>query len=399
MLDSAYWQSVAAAHRQALLEDVIPFWEKHSPDREAGGYFTCLDRQGRVYDTDKFMWLQGRQVWMLSKLCNALEKRPAWLALARHGHDFMRRHGMDEEGNWYFSLDRRGRPLVQAYNIFSDCFAAMAFSQYALASGSDEARAIARRTLDNILQRQANPKGRFNKSFPGTRPLVSLVLPMILCNLVLEMEWMLAPAEIDRIVDPALDVILGKCLDRRRLLLHEAVSPDGSPADGFEGRMVSPGHGIEATWFIMDIAARRGDKGLVNRCVDIALSLLEFGWDANHGGLFYFLDSENRPPERLDWDQKLWWVHAESLVAFAKGYALTGRQDCADAFEKIRAYTWERFPDPQYGEWFGYLNRRGEVLIDAKGGKWKGCFHVPRALWLVARAADEIVADDSGGPR
>jgi len=392
MPDISYWQSVFDTYRTALLEDVIPFWEKHSPDREAGGYFTCLDRQGRVYDTDKFMWLQGRQVWMFSKLYNTIEKRTAWLALAQLGYDFMRRHGMDEEGNWYFSLERRGRPLVQPCNIFSDCFAAMAFSQYALASGNNEARNIARRTLDNILQRQSNPKGHFNKGFPGTRPLASLVLPMILCNLTLEMEWMLDAATVDRILDPAISVILDKCLDRKRLILHEAVKPDGAPADCFEGRMISPGHGIEATWFVMDIAARRGDKALVNRCIDIALSLLEFGWDSDHGGIFYFLDCENRPPERLDWDQKLWWVHGESLVAFAKGFALTGRQDCADAFEKVHAYTWKRFPDPQYGAWFGYLNRRGEVLIDAKGGKWKGCFHVPRALWLVSQAADQIVA-------
>lgn len=32
------------------------------------------------------------------------------------------------------------------------------------------------------------------------------------------------------------------------------------------------------------------------------------------------------------------------------------------------------------GEWYGYLNRQGEVLLHLKGGKWKGCFHVPRAL-------------------
>jgi N-acylglucosamine 2-epimerase len=387
MPDSVDWTAISQTYRSALLQDVIPFWEKFSPDRETGGYLTCLDRQGRVYDTDKFMWLQGRQVWMFSKLYNTLEKRPAWLDLARHGKDFMQQQGRDSEGNWYFSLNRQGTPLIQPYNIFSDCFAAMAFSQYALASGDDEARTIARQTLANILRRQANPKGPYNTGFPGTRPLTSLVLPMILCNLALEMEWMLDSATLDQILDSSLAVILGKCLDRKHLRFHEAVNPDGSPADCFEGRMISPGHGIEAAWFVMDVAARRGDKVLINQCIDIALSLLQYGWDPVHGGLFYFRDCKDRPQDRLDWDQKLWWVHLESLVAFAKGYALTGRPDCAEAFTRIHDYAWKRFPDPQYGEWFGYLNRQGEVLIDAKGGKWKGCFHVPRALWLVSQAA------------
>lgn len=39
------------------------------------------------------------------------------------------KHGMDENGDWYFSLTREGKPIVQPYNIFSDCFAAMAFGE------------------------------------------------------------------------------------------------------------------------------------------------------------------------------------------------------------------------------------------------------------------------------
>ena len=55
-------------YQDALLNNIIPFWEKHSLDHENGGYFTCLDREGKVYDTDKFMWLQGRQAWMFCLL-------------------------------------------------------------------------------------------------------------------------------------------------------------------------------------------------------------------------------------------------------------------------------------------------------------------------------------------
>jgi len=93
---------------------------------------------------------------------------------------------------------------------------------------------------------------------------------------------------------------------------------------------------------------------------------------------------------QLEWDQKLSWVHAEALVALAKGYAYTGDQRCLDWFTKIHDYTWSHFNDPEYGEWFGYLNRRGEVLTDLKGGKWKGCFHVPRALYQVWKTFDSI---------
>ena len=38
-----------------LVKNVLPFWLQHSKDEANGGYFTCLDQQGKVYDTDKFM--------------------------------------------------------------------------------------------------------------------------------------------------------------------------------------------------------------------------------------------------------------------------------------------------------------------------------------------------------
>ena len=143
-----------ALFSNALLDDVMPFWQNHSIDTEMGGYFTCLDRDGTVYDTDKFMWLQARQVWTFSMLYNCLDKRSQWLEIAKHGLDFLQKYGMDKEGNWYFSLDRTGKPLVQPYNIFSDCFASLAFGEYAIASGDKKAEQIALQTYQNIIKRK-----------------------------------------------------------------------------------------------------------------------------------------------------------------------------------------------------------------------------------------------------
>jgi N-acylglucosamine 2-epimerase len=386
-------------YRSALLEDVLPFWEKHSLDMESGGYFTCLTRDGTVFDTDKFVWLQGRQVWMFSMLYNRLERRPRWLEIAKHGVDFLRLHGMDAGGNWYFSLTREGGPLVQACNIFSDCFAAMAFSQYALASGDEEAGRTALRTYRNILARRENPKGKYSKAVPGTRPLRSFSLPMILLNLALEMEWQLEPAELQSHLDVCIHEVTQVSLDRQRGLVYEYVAPDGSHVDCFEGRLINPGHGIEGMWFLMDIARRIKDSNLITLAVDTILRTLEFGWDKRFGGIFYFLDVEGRPPQQLEWDQKLWWVHAETLVALALGYLETGRRECLEWFEKVHEYTWKHFPDPQYGEWYGYLNRQGEVLLPLKGGKWKGCFHVPRCLYRCALLFNELAARNVVSPQ
>jgi len=378
------FKALAELYKNALLNDVLPFWEKYSVDWEQGGYYTCLDRNGKVYDTDKFIWLQNRQVWTFSMLYNQLDKRETWQSIARNGADFLAQHGRDADGNWYFALTREGKPLVQPYNIFSDCFAAMAFSQYALASGEDAAKDIAIAAYNNVLRRQDNPKGNYNKTYPGTRPMKSLAVPMILANLTLEMEWLLPPETLENVLTQTVQEVMIDFLNPQGLM-YENVAPDGSHIDCFEGRLINPGHGIEAMWFIMDIARRRQDTKTINQAVDIVLNILNFAWDSEYGGLYYFLDAAGHPPQQLEWDQKLWWVHLESLVALAMGYRLTGREECWEWYQKMHDYTWSHFADPQHGEWFGYLNRRGEVLLNLKGGKWKGCFHVPRALYLCWR--------------
>ena len=381
--------ALAEQYKQALLQDVIPFWEQHSIDPQ-GGYFTCLDRTGQVYDTDKFIWLQNRQVWMFSTFHQQIAPRDPWLNIAKHGAEFLAEHGRDREGNWYFALDRAGQPLVQPYNIFSDCFAAMAFSKYALASGEAGAKEVAMQAYHNVLRRKDNPKGQYTKAYPGTRPLKSLAVPMILANLTLEMAWLLPQTTLEQVLAATVQEVMTDFYDGDRGLMFEHVAPDGSHVDCFEGRLINPGHGIEAMWFIMEIANRRSDTKMIHQAIDVVINILNFAWDQKYDGLYYFMDSAGHPPQQLEWDQKLWWVHLETLVALAMGYRLTQREDCWEWFQKLHDYTWSHFADPDYGEWFGYLDRRGEVLLNLKGGKWKGCFHVPRALLLCWQQFEEL---------
>ncbi|WP_299411195.1 AGE family epimerase/isomerase [Acaryochloris sp. IP29b_bin.148] len=383
---------LALQYKKTLLEDVLPFWQNHSLDEQEGGYFTCLNTQGQVYDTDKFIWLQNRQVWTFSMLYNQLSPDSDWLEVARLGANFLADKGRDSEGNWYFALNRAGEPLVQPYNIFSDCFAAMAFSQFALASQQDQAKAIALQAYNNVLRRQQDPKGPYNKCYPGTRPLKSLAVPMILANLTLEMAPLLDAAQLDQVLDQTVQEVMTDFLDAERGLLYEAVGPDGAHVDCFEGRLINPGHGIEAMWFLMDIGHRRGDTALIQQAVDGILKTLDWSWDPQYGGLFYFLDAEGHPPQQLEWDQKLWWVHLETLVALVMGYRLTGREECWRWYCKVHDYSWSHFADPGQ-EWFGYLNRAGQVHLQLKGGKWKGCFHVPRALFLCWQQFKQLSAD------
>lgn len=376
-------------YKNTLLNDILPFWENNSVDTKNGGYFTCLDTSGKVYDTDKFIWLQARQAWTFSMLYNKVSKNQKWISIAKSGIDFLQKHCIDDEGYFYFSVTKEGKPLVHAYNIFSDCFAAMAFSQYAIATGDAEVRELALKTYYNILNRIDNPKGKFEKN-TKTRQLISFSLPMILSNLVLEMEGILDSNEIEKTINFSVYQVMEVFLDKKTGLIFENVLPNGDHHDSFNGRLLNPGHGIEAMWFMIDIGVRLNDQALINKSAKTILAILEYSWDDKFGGIFYFMDVKGRPPQQLEWDQKLWWVHLETLVALAKAYEYTQNSDFLKWYKKVHNYTWSHFSDPENGEWFGYLNRQGKVLLDLKGGKWKGCFHVPRAMYQCWQSFEKI---------
>lgn len=376
-------------YKDALLGDIIPFWERHSLDTSHRGYFTCIDRKGNVYDTDKFTWLQGRQAWMFSLLYNQVEAKSSWLEIAKSGIDFLTQYAMNAQGNFYFSTTRDGKPLVQPYNIFSDCFATMAFAQYAKATGDNTYSDLARSTYHNILKKQQHPKGIYEKR-TSHRPLKGFALPMILSNLVLELKQVLEVQEIETTLDHCVKEITNDFLDPQTSLIRENVHMDGSPSDTFDGRLINPGHGIEAMWFLIDIGARSQNKSLIQLAADTILSTLEYAWDQKYGGIFYFMDSKGHPPLQLEWDQKLWWVHLETLVALTKAMEHIKDDRLEAWYSKVHTYSWDHFADPEHGEWFGYLNRQGSPVLELKGGKWKGCFHVPRAMYQCWKTFEKI---------
>ena len=384
------FKTLAEQYKSELLDKVVPFWLDKSQDHEFGGYFTCLDRDGSVYDTDKFIWLQGREVWMFAKLYNEVEHKQEWLDCAVQGAEFLKKYGHDGQLNWYFALDREGQPLVEPYNIFSYTFAVIAFGQLAIATGNKEYEEIARKTFDIVLSRVDNPKARWNKAVPGSRSLKTFDLPMILCNVALEIEPLLEPKFLHQTIDTCLHEVLDVFYRPELGLVVEALGKDGELVDSFDGRKLNPGHAIESTWFIMDLGKRLNRPDLIEKAVEISLAEVEYGRDEQYGGIFYFMDRLGKPRHELEFDQKLWWVHIETLISMLKGYQLTGNPKCLEWFERVHDYTWKHFADPDYPEWYGYLNRRGEVLLPLKGGKWKGCFHVPRGLFNCWKMLEEL---------
>ncbi len=385
MIKNTRLDKYLSVYEQELVNTVIPFWEKNCPDREYGAYFTCLDRDGSVYDTEKFMWMQWRVVWMLSELYTKLEAKQEWLDLAESGYRFLTEHGKDESGRYYFSIARDGEPTMAPYSVFSECFAVMGCAAYYRATGDESAKAEAIRAFENYLQRESRPKGEWTKELSGRKAGKNLGFYMMKANLYVVLEECLGDTSFRQKTLDTVNTVLDEFWNDEHKVIFENIGLDGSfDLDSMIGRQLNPGHAIEAMWFIMNAAARSGNTDLINRAADVVLAELEFGWDKQFGGIYYFMDVLGKPHVELQWNMKLWWVHNEALIATAMAYKLTGRAEFADWFEKIHDWTWSRFPDAEYGEWYAYLDRYGKPTHSLKGGKWKGFFHLPRML-LVCR--------------
>ena len=380
-------------YRRELFDSVIPFWLKHSLDYEHGGQFNSLDRDGSVFDSDKSMWLQGRALWMFAKLYNEVERRDDWLDAARHIYDFIMRHGFDSDGRMFFAVTADGRPLRKRRYLFTETFAVIGLAEYARATGDKAALHRAIETYRLVVDHLRNPGKLSPKVFPQTRRAKAHNVSMIMLATTQELRLAAPPDPLyAEVVDDALDQILNCFLDEEAEAVFEVLGAGNERLDSADGRRVTPGHAMESAAFVLHEAIARGDDSLIAPALKMIDYSMARGWDGEHGGLLYFVDVKGQPPTRLEWDMKLWWPHAEALYALLLAYHLSGDETYAGFFERMHDWTFARFPDAEYGGWFGYLRRDGSLSTPLKGGMWKGFFHTPRALWLCWRLLGEMLA-------
>lgn len=379
-----------------LLENTLPFWISNCIDREHGGYFTSLDRQGTVFSPHKGMWMHGRFVWLLSTLYNNLEQRQEWLDLAAHGIDFIRKHGFDTDGRIFFTVTADGRPVQKRRYLFTEIFAVTAFAEYHRASKDPAALETARELMTRIEECIEQPgclEAKFRAEGFSAR---SHSMAMIRINTYQTLREADPDGEYTAKIDSAIDEVFTYFVKPDLQALLETVGPGGELLDLPEGRCVNPGHALETAWFILREGRLRGDRALIDRALPIIDWSLKLGWDPKYGGLFSFVDIEGKTPIQVEWDMKYWWPHNEALYATLLAYHLTGERRYEEWFHRIFRWTEHHFPDSKHGEWFGYLHRDGSVALDLKGNGWKGPFHLPRQQLYCHLLLAEMESGDGG---
>ena len=389
---SNYLRATRDRYREDLVENILPFWLQHGLDRKHGGIYTCVDRDGTLMDTTKSVWFQGRFAFVVSFAYNQIEQRPEWLEAARTTIEFIERHCFDTDWRMFFEVTEDGRGLRRRRYVFSESFAAIAFSEYAIASG-DKRYAEKAVELFKDIQRFLTTPGILEPKYTEELQAQGHSIVMILINTASRIR--------EALPDPVLDAQIAESLDKlERYFLHpeykallEMVGPNGEFIDSLSGRLINPGHCIETAWFILEEAKYRGsDKHLIELGCKILDWSWDWGWDELYGGIINFRDCKGLPCQDYAQDMKFWWPQTEAVIATLYAYQMTGEERYLKMHRQISDWMYAHLPDHEYGEWYGYLHRDGSVAQPAKGNLFKGPFHIPRMMIKGYQLCSELLA-------
>ena len=386
-----YW---ADLYKEDMLTDIMPFWMEHGLDKVHGGVYTCVDRKGELMDSTKSVWFQGRFAFTCCFAYNHIERKQEWLDAAKCTLDFIEKHCFDNDRRMYFEVMADGTPLRKRRYVFSESFAAIAMAEYALATGN---QTYAQKALDIFkdMRRFLNTPGILEPKYLPTVEMQGHSITMIMINVASRIKKVISDPELDRQIDESLHALKTYFIHPEFKALLETVGPNGEFIDTINGRTINPGHCIETSWFLFDVAHDRGnDKELIDLGLQIFDWSWEWGWDKEYGGIINFRDCRNLPAQDYSQDMKFWWPQTESIIATLYAYKLTKDEKYLQMHRQISEWTYAHFPDHEYGEWYGYLHRDGSVAQPAKGNLFKGPFHIPRMMTKAHTLCQEILAGE-----
>ena len=375
-----YIKSWAESYKKDLTENIMPFWMEYGLDRENGGVYTCVNRDGSLMDTTKSVWFQGRFAFICSFAYNNVEKNQEWLDAAKSTLEFIEKHCFDEQGHMYFSVTAEGKPLRKRRYVFSETFAAIAMSEYALATGDQHWAKRAIQVFEDTQRFLATP-GFLPAKFEADVKLQGHSIVMILINVGSCIRKVVNDPKLTQQIDESIEKLKKYFIHPEFKCLLETVGENGEFINTNMTRTINPGHCIETSWFIMEEAKLRGwDKPMFDLALQVFDWSWDWGWDKQYGGIINFRDCKNLPSQDYSQDMKFWWPQCETIIASLYAYLGTGDEKYLYRHERISEWTYAHFPDAEYGEWYGYLHRDGTVAQPAKGNLYKGPFHIPRMM-------------------
>ncbi len=387
--------------KEELLYEVIPFWEKRVVDETYPGYLNYFDRRGNLLDTKKPGWFVGRTMYTFAAFYNTIWQNEKWLDIARAGRVYLDTGFYAGKGRFHQMMSREGKVLNGPVSIFTDHFAVKGFYEYVKACGIEKAfkdRELAGKLSDRLFQNVEDPKVL---AMEGIRPGYQKHAVNFMTLLVALESRDLFGDKYEKILKRCVEKSLYEYASDAYEAPFEYIGTDGKPKPEGEGRLIDPGHTMEAMWFSMKAGIKCGNTEYGKRAMRVLDWVIQRCYDEEYGGFYQHVDLDGMLEERFlvnsyagipaAWNDKIWWVQAEGLYALGMSALFHENEKHFRYFMKMYDYVQNNFRDKEYGEWYSILKRDGRMVSDYKGFELKGPYHVPRCLMQLVTLLEEYL--------
>ena len=375
---------------KALLENILPFWEKRMVDSEFGGFYGFAANDLSVDKTaDKGLVLNSHILWAFSAAYSAFNDENHRIT-AEHAYRFLKDAFYDHiHGGLYFTVDYKGCPVNRQKQIYAIASGINGLSEFYRVTGNNESVSMAVELFKIIEQNGFDSKngGYYSTFSEDWKPSDGMMLSSNDINAAKSANTHLhildAYTNLYRVYSDGLlnekifgliRLIIEKMYDKSSGHLKLYFNENWIPVSD----IISFGQSISASRLIYKAAEILDDKELKELAENVSLEIAEAvytqGYDKVLGGIYNQILS----PYEIDFN-KDWWAQADAASGFLNAYILSGDKKYSNAVLKTWEFIDKYIVDHQYGEWFSSVTRIGNPKINLpKAEMWKSPYHNSR---------------------
>ncbi|QHV99369.1 AGE family epimerase/isomerase [Spirosoma endbachense] len=406
---------IADEMEKSIRTEMLNKWYPQAVDKEFGGFLSTFTYDFKpTGPQDKMIVTQARHTWTTAKAAERYPTLSYYKESARHGFLFLRDVMWDKQyGGFYTLVDRQGNVKSDGKEAYGNAFALYALSAYYHMSHDTAALNLAKKSFGWLEQHSHDPvhKGYFqNLRRDGTPIQRDASVPSTASTGYKDQNSSIHLLEaLTELYAIWPDQLVGERLEEMLRLVRDVITtpkgnlvlffqPDWTPVsfrDSSETVVlkhrnldhVSFGHDVETAYLMLEASQALGLKNdtqtlqVGKRMVDHALAN---GWDKNVGGFYdqgyYFT---NKPGMTIIKESKNWWSQSEglnTLLLMADKFP-NDPQQYFNQYKLLWNYCQTYLIDHQYGEWYEEgLDNDPQRKKGLKGHIWKAAYHSYRAL-------------------
>ncbi len=359
-------QELRDDYHDRIFNQYLPFWEKGGCDRTNGGFVTELRDDGAVQTDEKYIWYQGRGLWVYSYLHRNFGRSGGFLDIAREARDLMVNLMYKGDGQWEQMVTGDGRVKDRsdqgsAEDIYGPMFASAGLVEYHRASGDEQALEIALTSIGKSIERYESPdyRGVQIRDEPGVAGRSQGHSFMLVWTLTQLLSFHDDPT-LAGVLSEHVDHIMNDFWNPDYGITNETLCHDYSRVPSLAGQF-TPGHSIETLWMVMHEALRTGNRMLFDKCKNRIRRYIEMTWDyvfEGMGDTRYNVLGSDGVCAGPDFDTKNMWSECEALVGTMLTFEYTGDVWALEWYERVRAFTL-RTMTTRFGVWRQAVDRFG----------------------------------------